>query len=232
MTTHGALPAYLQIAELLTRDIGAGRLTHGQRLPPERAMALDHGVSVTTLRKALAELAARDLLDRRQGSGNYIQSGAQATGIYALFRLELPGGGGLPTATVLDRAIVPKPADMPIIGSSHDGLRIRRLRALSGTPVSVEENWLDAIHSARLTGPLSDSLYLAYRQRLNLWITRAEDRVGLAPAPDWVPDSLGLPTGTAAVLVERISFDKTGTAAEYSRTWFHPDRARYVARLP
>jgi len=231
MTTPGALPAYLQIAERLTRDIGAGRLTQGQRLPPERAMAADHDVSVTTLRKALAELVGRGLLDRRHGSGNYIKNGPQASGIYAFFRLELLKGGGLPTATVLDRAITPKPDDLPAIGTSTDALRLRRLRALSGMPVSVEEIWLDAAHAPRLTGHLSDSLYLAYRQRLGLWVARAEDRVGVATPPDWAPDALGLLAGATAGLVERISFDNTGAALEFSQTWFNPDRARYVARL-
>ena len=54
--TPGALPIYQQVSELLIREIAAGRLLDGQRLPPERAMAAEHGVTVRTLRKALAEL--------------------------------------------------------------------------------------------------------------------------------------------------------------------------------
>ncbi|MGB0823286.1 MAG: GntR family transcriptional regulator, partial [Alphaproteobacteria bacterium] len=33
--TPGALPIYQQVSELLTREIAAGRLLDGQRLPPE-----------------------------------------------------------------------------------------------------------------------------------------------------------------------------------------------------
>ena len=62
--TPGALPIYQQVSELLIREIAAGRLLDGQRLPPERAMAAEHGVTVRTLRKALAELTRRGLLDR------------------------------------------------------------------------------------------------------------------------------------------------------------------------
>ena len=53
---RGALPIYLRIAEGLTRYIAAGRLGVGERLPPERAMAADLGVTVSTLRKALRVL--------------------------------------------------------------------------------------------------------------------------------------------------------------------------------
>ena len=37
--TSTALPLYVQISELLIRDIAAGRLIDGERLPPERDMA-------------------------------------------------------------------------------------------------------------------------------------------------------------------------------------------------
>ncbi|MEO0693767.1 MAG: GntR family transcriptional regulator, partial [Pseudomonadota bacterium] len=75
MTDHAnspqALPIYVQIAELLTRDIVAGRLIDGERLPPERDMAAELGVSVGTLRKALAVMSNKGLVERVQGSGNY-----------------------------------------------------------------------------------------------------------------------------------------------------------------
>ena len=46
---QGALPVYIQIAELVARQIEAGLLAEGQRLPPEREMARQHGVAVGTL---------------------------------------------------------------------------------------------------------------------------------------------------------------------------------------
>ncbi len=63
----GALPVYLRIAELVSRQIDAGILADGHRLPPEREMADAHGVSVGTLRKALARLTEMGCLERRQG---------------------------------------------------------------------------------------------------------------------------------------------------------------------
>ena len=92
------LPRWVQVSERMIREIGAGRLAHGARLPPEREMAADLGIAVGTLRKALADLEGKGLLERRQGSGNYVRRLAGLAGIYSLFRLELVGGGGLPTA--------------------------------------------------------------------------------------------------------------------------------------
>ena len=180
----GALPRYQQISELLIRDIAAGRLMDGARLAPEREMAADLGVAVGTLRKALQDLAEKGLLERVQGSGNYIRAQPEVASIYALFRLELVAGGGLPSAEVLEVTRCAKPAHLPEFGSGAEAHRIRRLRLLSGQPAAVEEIWLDAAYAPELRADeLSQSLYLHYRTRLGLWIARAEDRIGTGTVP-------------------------------------------------
>lgn len=228
----GALPVYLRIAELLIRDIASGRLADGARLPPEREMAAGLGIAVGTLRKALAELAGKGLVERVQGSGNYIRHQPGAQGVYALFRLELAEGGGLPTAEVLGVARVPKPADLPPFGRAPEAWRIRRLRRLSGVPAAVEEIFLDAAYAPDLRAEaLSESLYLHYRTALGLWITRAEDRIGQAPLPDWSPAAFPHAPGTALPMITRVSWAQDDSRAEVSRSWFDPVHVAYVARL-
>ena len=232
----GALPTYLRIAEDLTIDIGGGRLAPGQRLPPERQMAASRGVAVATLRKGLKLLVDRGLIERRQGSGNYILGGSPNVGTYALFRLQLKGvGGGLPTAQLLDFRTAKKPADLPIIGDADTGVRIRRLRYLAETPVAVEEIWLDLrwYDAAGLTPhSISESLYRTYGDRLGLHIREAEDVISAAALPDWTPHDLGLPPGHQVGFVERCAYDQHGCPCEASWTWFDPSRAQYYARVP
>jgi GntR family transcriptional regulator len=235
-TEPGALPTYLRIAEALTIDIGAGRLAAGEKLPPERRMAADLGVAVATLRKALQLLADRGLIERRQGSGNYVLGGKANVGTYALFRLELkPDGGGLPRARLLDMTVAQKPAGLPRIGNHPDGVRMRRLRFLADTPVAVEEIWLDRRwHDEAVLTPrtVSESLYRSYAERLNLMILRAEDRISAAPLPDWAPPDIGLAPGRPMAFIERRAFDQHDEPCEASWTWYDPDRARYLARVP
>ncbi|THD83456.1 GntR family transcriptional regulator [Aliigemmobacter aestuarii] len=232
MKAPGSLPLYLQISELLIRDIASGRLIDGERLPPEREMAAQLGIAVGTLRQALADLADKGLLHRVQGSGNYIRAKADPSSVYAMFRLELAKGGGLPTARVLSVDRLPKDPRLPDFGTSPDGHRIRRLRFLSGTVAAVEEIWLDGSYIDRITpDDLSESLYLFYRERLNLWIARAEDRVGQGPLPDWAPPEFPHPPGTPLPLITRVSWARDGERAEASFTWYDPATTRYVARL-
>lgn len=226
-----ALPVYVQLAELLIRDIAAGRLIDGERLAPERVMANELNVSVGTLRKALNRLEERGLLKRLQGSGNYIQASGARDSVYAMFRLELPEGGGLPRAQVLSVTPMDKPAELPEFGSSDVATRIRRLRRLNDTIIAVEEIWLDRDSGSVDPAALSESLYHYYKSVLGFWITRAEDRVGIATVPDWAPQDFTLPAGAPVGFIQRFSWSDRPEPVEYSRTWFDCDRAVYVQRL-
>lgn len=226
-----ALPLYVQISELLIRDIAAGRLIDGERLPPERDMAEDLGISIGTLRKALADLTEKGLLERIQGSGNYIRQGGTQESVYAMFRLELLSGGGLPRADILDVTRIAKPDDLPAFGTSAEGTRIRRLRYLNDVIIAVEEIWLDGDAGMVKRDLLSDSLYRFYQKHLGFWIVRAEDRVTIGKVPDWAPDAFTLAPGTTTGFIERLSWADRPEAVEYSRTWFDTNRAHYVQRL-
>ncbi len=227
-----ALPTFVQISEAIARDIMAGRLLDGEKLPPERAMAADWGVAVGTLRKALGLLVDQKLLERVQGSGNYVRHGEDADSIYAFFRLELKAGGGLPRAQMLSLDRLPKPPDTPKFGPSDHAFRFRRLRFLNDTPVALEEIWLDG-STAKSIDPadISESLYHHYKSRLGLWITRAEDRVSVAPVPDWRVDQFGPKAGITCGYVERVAYDQHANPIEFSRNWFDTSVVAYVSRL-
>ncbi|WP_306146700.1 MULTISPECIES: GntR family transcriptional regulator [unclassified Roseibium] len=229
--TSNALPLYVQISELLIRDIAAGRLLDGERLPPERDMAEELGISIGTLRKALADLTEKGLLERIQGSGNYIRQGGTNESVYAMFRLELLSGGGLPKADILEVDRVSKPEDLPEFGTSGEGTRIRRLRYLNETIIAVEEIWLDGDCGFVRRDQLSDSLYRFYQKQLGFWVVRAEDRVTINAVPNWAPEVFTKAPGTLTGYIERFSWADKPEPVEFSRTWFDTDRAHYVQRL-
>lgn len=231
VSNPNSLPKYVQISELLIRDISAGRLMDGERLPPERDLAQSLNTTVRTLRKALGILVEKKLLERVQGSGNYVRHGGEVDSIYAMFRLELPEGGGLPRAKVLDVTAMEKPDDLWEFGTATHGTRIRRLRYLNETIIAVEEVWLDGDAGEVPPNKLSDSLYNFYQKQLGFWITRAEDRVSIGRVPDWAPNEFTKPVGEITGFIERLSWADKSDAVEFSRTWFDTDRAQYVQRL-
>ena len=225
------LPLHVQISELLTREIQAGLLADGEKLPSERQLARTLDVSVGTLRKALFDLQDKGLLIRIQGSGNYIKNNLDAGNVYALFNLELLQGGGLPSADLLSVKRLIKPDDVPVSSGSRHAFRFRRLRNLNGTLVAAEEIWLDGAYAKTIIQEqVSESLYMFYKDILGFWITKTEDRVSVSSLPKWAerywPDSFKEPVG----YVERLSKDQDMNTAEFSRTWFDATRARFVSR--
>jgi GntR family transcriptional repressor for pyruvate dehydrogenase complex len=73
-TVGGKVVAYV------LRLIEAGRLKPGDRLPPERDLADQIGVSRASLRSGLRSLQAMGVMDARQGSGTYIVAGPPRLG--------------------------------------------------------------------------------------------------------------------------------------------------------
>lgn len=63
-----------RVAEALERAIVEGIYPAGERLPPERALAEELGVSRPTLREALNKLAVQGLIESRQGGGHRVRA--------------------------------------------------------------------------------------------------------------------------------------------------------------
>ncbi|MGY5779304.1 phosphonate metabolism transcriptional regulator PhnF [Rhizobium sp. LEGMi135b] len=65
---------WVTVAEELRRAIDGGRHAPGSRLPSERALSEQFGVSRVTMRRAIAELEGKGLLRVARGSGAYVRA--------------------------------------------------------------------------------------------------------------------------------------------------------------
>ncbi|RKF14300.1 GntR family transcriptional regulator [Alginatibacterium sediminis] len=229
------LPIYIQIGELLHREIAAGQWQVGQRLPVEAQLARQLGVAVGTLRKALAKLEQEGLLERRQGSGTYVKRPPEGGAIYQLFRLELLEGAGIPHADILSIDAQANPEIATSLGledNSQELWRIRRQRFINKTLVAAEEIWIDKSHDPKLEQRrLHESLYHYYRENFDFWISQVSDKVSCASAPDWVCEQLNLETASTLGLVTRESRSNRNRIEEFSITWFNPIVCQYVNRI-
>lgn len=64
---------YVQVADDLQRRIKSGELAPGARLPAERDLAVEYGVSYDTIRRATALLRERRLIITIVGRGTYVR---------------------------------------------------------------------------------------------------------------------------------------------------------------
>lgn len=75
-------PLYLRLANRIEQEIGAGSLKEASKLPPQRDLAFDMGVTIGTVGRAYAILRQRGLVSGEVGRGTYIlaRSHTQAVG--------------------------------------------------------------------------------------------------------------------------------------------------------
>ncbi|AWB68710.1 pyruvate dehydrogenase complex transcriptional repressor PdhR [Saccharobesus litoralis] len=77
------------IQEQLESMILEGSLLPGQKLPPERELAVQFDVSRPSLREAIQKLEAKGLVTRRQGGGTFVNENLQSSLSDPLFELML-----------------------------------------------------------------------------------------------------------------------------------------------
>jgi len=65
-------PKYLAIAAAIAEAIGEGTLSAGEKLPPQRNLAYDIGVTLGTVTRAYDEIKRRGLVDGEVGRGTFV----------------------------------------------------------------------------------------------------------------------------------------------------------------
>lgn len=70
---RGATPVYRQFADWIAAEIEAGHLDHGAQIPAERRLAELVGVSVDTVRAAMAALRDAGLVETGHGTGTFVK---------------------------------------------------------------------------------------------------------------------------------------------------------------
>src|SRR5688572_5172962 len=68
----GSGPLYLRLANRIEDDIGSGALPLGAKLPPQRNLAFDIGVTIGTVGRAYALARERGLVSGEVGRGTYV----------------------------------------------------------------------------------------------------------------------------------------------------------------
>lgn len=138
-------PLYVQIEERLRGELREGELTPGDRLPPEVKLAEKLGVSRATVRRALEDLEATGLVERRRGRGTVISQPPLAQPLSGLFVLrQTAAEAGVQLETSLeDVKTVPAETGPPEL-SSRGGrlLWFWRRHISAGVPAAIEQMWL------------------------------------------------------------------------------------------
>ena len=151
-------PLYQQIKTLILRSLNAGEWKPGEPIPSEFELAARFRVSQGTVRKAIDELAAENLLLRRQGKGTFVATHAEQQVQFRFLKL-VPDLGDLGSEGPAQRRIVDcrrqrasaEVARALMLRSGDAVLQVRRVLAYGGVPTILEDLWLPAAPFQGLT---------------------------------------------------------------------------------
>ncbi len=76
---EGSEPLYLRLAHQIEADIASGTLTAGTKLPPQRNLAYDIGVTIGTVGRAYSLVRERGLVSGEVGRGTFVLGSGTAT---------------------------------------------------------------------------------------------------------------------------------------------------------
>ncbi len=228
-------PLYRQIKGLLLRSLDEGEWKPGELIPSEIELATRFQVSQGTVRKAVDELAAENLLVRRQGKGTFVATHHEPRAQFRFLRV-VPDGGepATPQSRFLECRRVRAPADIARLLDLRTGdaaVYLRRLLSFGGDPIVLDEIWLPGALFKGLTAErLSEyrgPLYGLFETEFGTRMIRAEEQLRAVGAERDVAQLLGVAEKSPLLLIERISYSYGDRPVEVRRGLYVTDHYHY-----
>ena len=238
VATPSFSPLYQQIKLLILQSLQAGEWKPGEPIPSEIDLAARFRVSQGTVRKAIDELSAENLVMRRQGKGTFVATHAERNVQYRFLKL-VPDSGDVQAEGPAERTIVDcrrlrATADVGRALALRTGdavLQVRRVLAYAGVPTILEDLWLPGLPFKGLTAERlrawSGPMYAMFETEFGVRMVRAEERIR-AVLPDAAQASLlAVDVATPLLSVERIAHTYHDAPMELRRGLYRTDTHHY-----
>lgn len=231
------LPLYKRVKNLLVSRIADGRWQPGQIIPNEFQIADELNVSQGTVRKALHEMTADNLLVRQQGRGTFVTSHDDERILFQFFKLTSDQGiREFPDSTVvsLDKAEA-STAEASIFGGrpGEPVWRLERRRTLGERPIIIETLALPATLFPNLDRleTIPNNLYGLYSTRYGVTVARAVEKLRAVAATEADARHLDCPSGLPLLEIDRRAFGLDGRVVEWRVSRCLTDGHHYLSDL-
>ena len=235
-------PLYQQIKGLILHSLQAGEWRPGEAIPSEMDLAARFRVSQGTVRKAIDELAAENLLSRRQGKGTFVATHAEQHVGYRFLKLAPDSGEredeGPAQRRVLDCRRVRASAEVARalrLRSADPVVQVRRVLAFRGIPTILEDLWLPGntfkgLTLEQMTG-YAGPTYALFELEFGVRMVRAQEKLRAVAADAQQGLLLDVAPGFPLLSVERLSFTYNDVPMELRRGLYRTDTHHYRNEL-
>lgn len=233
-----SLPLRYQVQDAIEERIESKMYTAGEKIPSERALAVEFNVSRMTVRNAIEQLIADGILKRDSTRGTVVALPKISRNTVALSGLsQILREQGIDVSTkLIGFEVIPsstKVANRLNIISSAFVNCIMRVRLVDSEPVIYETVYIP--HSL---APLNledvketKSLYALLSNKYGVKPVRASQTIELIRANEAESEYLNVPMREPLLLLEGIAYSDTGIPIEFARSVSRGDRIRIHSKI-
>lgn len=239
LNTKSSKPFYAQIRDYLLHQIHSEILKPHSKIPSERSLSEQFGVSRLTVNKALKELANDGLLYTQVGKGTFVAEPRIDQKLDALtsFSEEMEQRGQRPTSRVLVKKHVTADnmlSDRLKIAPGIPITMLRRVRLANDIPVALETAYLiSSVCEGLLEGHDfgKESLYDVLRNQYGLHLTYADQEIEARLPTREEAATLTISLETPLLSLSRVTYLGDDRPIEYVTSAYRGDKYKFRARL-
>jgi GntR family transcriptional regulator len=230
-------PKYLQLVDMIRRDILSGKLKEGDKLLSENEMKQKFGVSSTTVRKCIDILKNDGLISRYQGVGTFVKAKHVERSLKKVlsFTKNMEQVGLVPSTDVLEKKIIGGHGKYLErlgleIGSSI--LKLKRLRYGNGIPMMLETRYINLKYCPDIIKKdLSGSLYQIYEKDYGITLLGANQHLRIVFLTDEEAGLLHCGKSTPAYLVTGVTYSDNEWPMEYEESLYRGDEYEFFVEV-
>jgi len=241
-TTPGvplATPLYKEIKRTLMEALTTGEWKPGEAIPAERRLSARYGISIGTVRKAIDELVAENILIRQQGRGTFVASHTRDRLLFYFFHI-VPQAGDKSYPDVEFVRFARAKADAEL--AQHFGIAIgdpifrarNRLR-LAGLPVMIDDI---AVPAARFPGLTQaqfrdrpSTIYNLYQEAFGISVVSTSERLRATLADAEFAELLDVAKGSPLLQIRRLARTYNEVTVEYRVSRVNTEHHEYWAEI-
>jgi GntR family transcriptional regulator len=233
------MPLFRAVRRALLQAIEGGDLAPGAVLPNEARLAAAFGVSIGTLRRAVDDLVAENILVRRQGRGTFVATHTSDRFLFQFFHVERSDGlREAPEVELVgfERTRLDEDAAAALVlRPGEAAFQIENRLRLQGRAVVFDR----LVIPASLFRGLSEkrwrerpsTIYHLYQAEFGITVVRAHERLRAVPADRAAVRVLGVAPGSPVLQVRRTAIALGGRAVEYRVSTVLTGQHEYVSLL-
>jgi GntR family transcriptional regulator len=232
-------PLYKEVKRLMIDAIAGGEWLTGKAIPPEWALAERYQVAVGTVRKAVDELVAENILIRQQGRGTFITTHNRERLMFHFFHIVRRDGTKLqPDVTMLDfrvgKADTESAAQLGItVGDPV--FNIRNLLSMDGKAIiadsiTIPQALFPALTAERFRNR-PNTIYHLYQTEFGITVVRSAERLRATSVDAETARLLGIKRKVPVLEIRRVALTFDNAPVEFRRSIVDTENYEYFSDL-